>query len=385
MVQKISYQRLTPYLRGAVYAFFLAGYTLTQIQDEVRKPDGSTPSVQSISNTVSQCKKEGGFGWDGSASMATSTGRPRASTPALDKKIKDFVFKHRGRAKVTVKFVKKHLKAARSLTSRTLHKRIEEAGFAWRRRRHKSIIPSEHKPARMSFAKWVLKQTAATVKQWAFTDGVSFYLSRTAAEQEHRVRAALGPYVYRMADGSDSLYEECIGPSSYRKCQGSCVRIWGMLLLGTLFIYVLPEDHERGKCMNRFWYEWLLLKQFPKWIAKAMGSRRKPTHLIQDHEKALWAKEPRSAMRQIGLKLLERYPKCSQDLNPIETVWRELRSRLDATEPMGIESRDAFVVRVRNAVKWINRNRRALFLELCSDQKERAREVLSRRGSRTSF
>ena len=137
--------------------------------------------------------------------------------------------------------------------------------------------------------------------------------------------------------------------------------------------------------MNRWWYEWLLLKQFPKWIAKALGRRRKPTYLVQDHEKALWTAEPRSAMKRIGLKLLTMFPKCSQDLNAIETAWRELRSRLYDTEPMEMETRAEFVARLRGAVRWVNRNRKSLLRELCSDQKARAEEVILRKGNRTSY
>ena len=110
-----------------------------------------------------------------------------------------------------------------------------------------------------------------------------------------------------------------------------------------------------------------------------------PTGLVQDHEKALWTQEATSAMKEIGLNLFKRYPKCSQDLNAIETAWRELRDRLYDTEPTEMETREAFVARLRNAVVWINKNRRQLFLKLCSDQKARAAEVLLREGGRTSF
>ena len=379
-----SYQRLTPYLRGAIFAFAIAGFTLMEIQEEVRKPDGTAPCLQSISDTVARSTSQGGFDWDGESS-STSRGRPRVTTTSLDKKIVKFVFQHRGRARVTASFVKKKLKETRKLSTRTLQKRLEQAGLAYLRRRRKSIVPAEHKLTRISFAKWVLKQTSASLKRWAFTDGASFYLARSVAEHQQGVRAALGPFVWRMADGSDALYEDCLGPSSYRKSQGTCVRIWGLLLLGTFFVYVLPEDHERGRSMNRWWCEWIVLNQFPKWIAKAMGHRQKPTYLVQDHEKALWTQESRDALRKIGVQVLERYPKCSQDLNAIETAWRELRARLAETEPAERESRDAFVARLRNAVAWANQNRKHLFMDLCSDQKTRAHEVLERSGGRTSF
>ena len=90
-------------------------------------------------------------------------------------------------------------------------------------------------------------------------------------------------------------------------------------------------------------------------------------------------------MKKIGLNLFRRYPKCSQDLNAIETAWRELRDRLYASEPLEMETREAFIVRLRNAVVWVNRNRRKLFLKLYSDQKARAAELLENGGSRTSF
>ena len=44
-----------------------------------------------------------------------------------------------------------------------------------------------------------------------------------------------------MADGSDGLYEGCVGPSSYYKAQGTPVRIWGLPANGQLFVTVLPK------------------------------------------------------------------------------------------------------------------------------------------------
>ena len=380
--KKTSFERLTPYLRGAIFAFAVAGYTLDQIQDEIVKSDGATPCLQTISGTIERCYAEGGIKWNGDVSAHADPGRSRVTTSLLDDKIKKFVFKHRGRAKVTVAFVKKKLKEARKLNTRTLQRRLNDAGLQWLRRRRKSIVPAAAKAARQTFARWVLKQTTASLKRWAFTDGTVFYLARTAAEQQSAVRAALGPFVWRRADGKDAMYEDCLGPSSYKKSQGKCVRIWGLLIAGILFIYVLPE----GECMNRVWYEWLILNQFPKWITKALGGiRRRPSWIIQDHEKALWTPEPLAMMKQLGLHLLTKYPKYSQDLNAIETAWREVRSRLHDTEPTHNETRPAFVVRLRAAVAWVNKYRRALFLELCSDQKDRAQEVLEMQGSRTSF
>ena len=55
---------------------------------------------------------------------------------------------------------------------------------------------------------------------------------------------------------------------------------------------------------------------------------------------------------------------------------RELRARLAVTEPVHMEPRDAFVVRLRAAVAWVNKHRKAYLLELCTSDKARVRDVL---------
>ncbi len=148
---------------------------------------------------------------------------------------------------------------------------------------------------------------------------------------------------------------------------------------GMLFIYILPE----GETMNRWWYSWLIEVYFPRWLAKAFKRDYDEVFLVQDHEKALWTAEPREAMRKANVHLLTDFPKCSQDLNPIETAWRELRNRLSDTMPVERESRQAFVKRLRYAVAWLNTNRHEYLQYLCTSQKERAQDVLDLNGGRT--
>ena len=134
--------------------------------------------------------------------------------------------------------------------------------------------------------------------------------------------------------------------------------------------------------MNRWEYAKIVTKNFPHWVRLVMGRTAKPT-LIQDHERALWTEEAVKAIKQSGLHLLEAYPKCSQDLSVIETAWRELRARLDDTEPVHMEDRRAFLKRLRLAVAWVNRNRQTYLRERCFAQKERAQDVLDMKGGRT--
>lgn len=48
----------------------------------------------------------------------------------------------------------------------------------------------------------------AALQRWAYSDGTVFYLARTEPEQDQKKRGALGVHVWRMADGSDGMYEE---------------------------------------------------------------------------------------------------------------------------------------------------------------------------------
>ena len=306
-------------------------------------------------------------------------GRPRTTCTNIDKQIMKVVFKFRGQAKVTASFIKQILPATRKLSHRTLQRRLVEAGLKYLRRRRKTLVPTIHKPARLKWCRWVLKRTASHFAKWIYTDGTVFYIARSVTEKESSKRGSLGPMVWRQANGCDAMYEDCIGPSSYWKGQGAVIRVWGLLIGGALCIYIMPA----GEVMNRWWYQWLIINKFPVWIAKHLGQRAK-TFLVQDHERALWCDEPITAMPEQRITLLANYPKCSQDLNPIETAWREVRARLYDTERTDREGRNAFIIRPKLAVEWVNRNRGDYLNTLCNCQKAWARDVLQAKGSRTT-
>jgi hypothetical protein len=381
--KKRSSVHFTPFLRGVIYGLLLAGWTYNEIAEEMEKPDGTQPTQQAIAGVAKQLQTRGGMAWDGEASSSTTdtVGRPRITKDALDKAIRKVVFKFRGSKKVTVSFIQKVLKAARKVSCRTVARRLGEAGLAWLRRRRKTVVPQAHLVSRMDFAAWTLARTADTLARWAYSDGTVFYLGRCQSEVENKNRGALGQFVWRQADGSDALFQDCVGPSSYWKAQGQPVKVWGLLLAGLLFIWVLPEDVN----MTAVWYQWVIEHKFPIWIRKAFGKKKakKGVFLVQDHEKCLWKDGPLQAMRDNGINLIKNYPKCSQDLNAIETAWRELRARLYVTQPVCQESREAFIIRLRAAVAWVNVNRAAYLTQLCLSQKARAKDVRKAKGGRT--
>ena len=372
----VTFARLTPYLRGIIYGLRMADYGVQDIIKEVEKADGAPPSRSAVLRSLALSDRMGGLAWDGV--VPSAGGRPKKTSDALDKAMLRLVFKHRGQAKVTCEFVQKKLRAARTVNKRTLQRRLVSAGLLWLARRRKSFVPSMYKASRISFSQWVVRRKAATLLRWAYSDGTVFYRARTLMEKEDGSRGGLGTRVWRAASGHDALFQDCVGPSAYWKGQGAPVRVWGLLVNGVLYISVLPID----KRMNKGLYAWMITSRFRGWVHKAFRSAGR-VFLVQDHERALWAEEPLGAMRDAGFELLMNYPKCSQDLNAIETAWRELRWRLAQTEPIRMESRSEFVARLRQAVMWLNKHRAKYFRELCFSQKARARAVLEAKGART--
>jgi len=290
--------------------------TLEDIAKKIQKPDGSKFTQQGARQCIQLCDDNGGLKWDGVVAKMSLCCRPRGTTSVMDSALTKLVLKHRGSAIVTVAFLQKMLPEWRGVSDTTVERRLFDAGLAWLRRRRKSLIPAKHKATRSRWARWVKTRPDGELKRWAYADGTSFYLARTDDKATSKSRAALGPFVWRQADGSDALYEDCVGPSAYWKAQGLPVRIWGLLANRALHITVLPD----GECMNRWWYQWIIERKFKQWIKDSFGVQKRDVFLVQDHERCLWTAEPLHAMDSIGVSLLRNYPKCSQDMNPIETA-----------------------------------------------------------------
>ena len=224
----------------------------------------------------------------------------------------------------------------------------------------------------------------ATLDRFAYVDGATFFLARSDAEQDDKRRSALGPLVWRMSDGKDGLWDDCVGPSSYAKSQGQPVKIWGMLANGVLHYYVLPADGRRTQNMNGARYNTLVNRFFADWRRASFGDDGS-VHLVQDHEKCLWKEDNIKALRLCGCNVVKNYPKHSPDLNAIEGFWNMMRLRLQETAPAALESRTSFVTRLRRCVVWLNANRAEQALKMCTNQKERAKSVKQLDGAKCAW
>lgn len=339
----------------------------------LRKPDGkSLWSEQAIQDAIRRLESEPK--WRGERTKGS--GRPRETTKAQDKAIVKEVFRSRGRRKVTVSFLRKKFPWTKDLGNTALEERLGDAGLKWMRRRKKMIVTKAYLEARIAHCHRTKRKHQATLNSWGYSDGTTFYLDRDEEDNEQSQRAALGSWMWRRADHKDAMFQECLGPSSYKKAQGIPVRVWGVLSQGVLSIEVL----EAGEVMNQDIYAELIEDKFEGWL-------RGSSYLVQDFERCLRSPGPLLALSQLGVELVEGYPKCSQDFNAIENCWQLLRDRIHETMPSGLECRDAFVERLKVAVQWLNRTKKEHLWYLGTNQKERCDDCLSSTppGGRTKW
>ena len=364
---------LGPFEVGQIWALHKGGYSHRQVTDRVtRGRNGPGPSLTTVADTVRRLLADPT--WIGG--RAQGSGRKRQTTSIEDKAMVRAVKRHRGSRKVTSTTLRGMVRAARRVSVVTVRRRMREAGLRYLRRRSKTVMPVKAIPSRLAWAAWVKVQRPAFLRRWVYTDGVSFFLSRTEAEHDSASRAALGQHVWREAASTDTLYKDCVGPSSYVKGQGALVRAWGLLHRGQLYLRILPK----GATMNRHVYTKIVKGDFTRWLR----THRRP-FLVQDHERALWCPEPLDAMADAGITVSQMHPKYSADLNPIENAWALLRSRLADTLPAKVESREEFIVRLRAAVAWLNRNQKAAMEKMSASMNERAQAVQDNRGHRASW
>ena len=60
-----------------------------------------------------------------------------------------------------------------------------------------------------------------------------------------------------------------------------------------------------------------------------------------------------------------------------------LRKKLENGAPAGIKKRQDFIARLRGAVRWLNSS--GILLKMCHSMRERARDVLLKKGGRTGW
>ena len=373
--------RMDKFTRGVVWGMSLAGLKPKDIVGKVHKKDGVRPKVRAVQKFIA--KKKRFPEWQGDDSRAG--GRPQELSAGEQKSLVDLVFEERGKAVVTVKYCRKRLPFLRRVHRSTVARALHRAGLEWLRRRGKTSVPPSSRQPRLDYCDWLLKQSTRKLRRFAYTDGTTFYLALSAAQQHDKKRACLGKFVWRMATREDGLCDDNVGPSLYAKSQGLPVKVWGFFANGRLEYYVLPKDGpKKTKHMNGTRYYDLIASRFVRWRRNCFGDDG-PVYLVQDHEPCLWMDKCLQALKKAGCSLVDHHPKHSADLNAIEGWWHRLRQRIDATAPEEFEDRDMFLRRLNRTVTWMNENLQDEALEACTNQKVRAEAVKKLLGAKCKY
>ena len=365
--------RLGPFEVGQIKAHLHHGLSGAAIVKILKKPDcKSSWSAQAVYDAIAKLNEQPT--WRGE--RAEGSGAPRKTTKMQDRELERFVLANRGKLKVTVPRLRREFAWTGDVSDSLLEDRLHEAGLRWLRRRRKTIVTKMYLKRRVEYCHAALAKKQKTLDTWAYTDGTVFYLDRDIAENEETHLAALGGWVWRRSDRRDALFQENLGPSTYRKAQGAPVRIWGVLAAGTLYVHVIDE----GEVMNTENYVELIEDEFETWMASS-------NYLVADFERCLRSEAAINALQNIGIDMVDGYPVNSQDFNAIENCWKLLRDRLFETLPRGLEGRDAFIARLKEAVAYLNRHEKDRLWYCARNQRERCKACLSTKpvGGRTKW
>ena len=368
-----SKYQLTPFEVGQVKAHMSHGLGCTSIASRVFKADGKSKfSEEAIRICMNKLKNDPAYRGE----REEGSGAPRKTDAKQDKKVIQWVLKRRGKEKISVSRLKQKFPFLRKLGNSAVEDRLHDADLEFLRRRKKPIVEKQYLAERITYCQSVKRKHQSTLDKWAYTDGTVYYLDRNDSEHENTVRAALGTHVWRKSDNSDALWDECIGPSSYNKGQGIPVKIWGFLAMGVLHVHVL--DHREN--MDQDLYTDLIEDKFEEWAGNC-------EYLVCDYEGCLRCEMPLNAIAKAGLKLVDSYPRTSQDFNAIENAWKIVKERLNETVPTYNEGRNEFIQRYMAAVRWVNKNRSHQLWYLSTNQKERADDCLAQKpkGGRTKW
>ena len=334
-----------PFEAGQVKAYMSLGMGCNAIAQKVYKPDGkSLFSETAIVNCMNKLKENPRWRGD----RQDGSGAVRKTNAQQDKRIVRWLLRERGKQKVTVSTLKQKFRFLRKFSDSLVEARLHEAHLKWLRRRRKSIVTRQYLEARVKYCQGIKRKHQSTLDRFAYTDGTLWYLDRTQAEAQESKQRSLGTHVWRRADNQEAMYQDCLGPSCYNKGQGIPVRVWGMLACGGLNIHVLDE----GETMTQEVYAELVEDKFDDWCGNC-------EYLVCDYERCLRSSVAQHALSKTSLKLVEDYPKVSQDFNAIENAWAILKERLAETQPTHMEDRGDFIKRLHTAVRWMNKHRSA--------------------------
>ena len=163
---------------------------------------------------------------------------------------------------------------------------------------------------------WAREHECWTVQDWLrviWTDESAFYIG------------GFRERVWVTRNAEEEYHEQCLVPKFQRLTH---IMVWGAICadrIGPLVIW----DKEWGNITSKAYVEHITDPVLaPFYQRQLIHSFPYPTYVMQDGAPANRAKNTQDAEKKHGITRLE-WPPSSPDLNPIETIWRIMKDKLE--------------------------------------------------------